>query len=79
MGNAGLDEAQARIKISRRNVNNLRHQNDITLMTESEEELKDLLVKVKEEHEKAGLKTFKTFMAPGPIISWQIDGEKRKH
>ena len=48
-------------------------------MAESEEELKDLLVKVKEEHEKAGLKTFKTFMAPGPIISWQINGEKRKH
>ena len=73
-----LDEAQAGIKISGRNINNLRYADDTTLMTESEEELKSLLTKVKEESEKAGLKLNirKTkIMASGPIISWQIDGE----
>ena len=78
MRNAGLDEAQAGIKISRRNINNLRCADDITLMAESEEELKSLLMKVKEESEKAGLKLniHKTkIMASGPITSWQIDGE----
>jgi len=75
---AGLDEAQAGIKIARRNINNLRYTDDTTLMAESEEELKNLLMKVKEESEKAGLKPNiqKTkIMASGPIISWQIDGE----
>ena len=76
--NAGLEEAQAGIKIAGRNINNLRHADDPTLMAESEEELKSLLMKVKEESEKAGLKLniqkTKT-MASGPIISWQIDGE----
>ena len=79
--NAGLDKAQARIKISRRNINNLRYEDDITLMIESKEELKDLLVKVKEEHEKAGLKLNiqKTkIMASGPITSRQIDGKQCK-
>ena len=78
MRNAGLDEAQAGIKISRRNINNLRYGDDTTLMAESEEELKSLLMKVKEESEKAGLKLNiqKTkSMASCPITSWQIDGE----
>ena len=78
MRNAGLDEAQAGIKISRRNINNLRYANNTTLMAESEEELKNLLMKVKEESEKVGLKLNiqKTkIMASGPITSWQIDGE----
>ena len=78
MQNAGLDEAQGGIKIARRNINNLRYADDITLMTESEEELKSPLLKVKEESEKVGLKLNiqKTnIMASGPIISWQIDGE----
>ena len=78
MRNAGLDEAQAGIKIARRNINNLRYSDDITLMAESEEELKSLLMKVKEESEKVGLKLNiqKTkIMASGPITSWQIDGE----
>ena len=76
--NAGLDEAQAGIKIARRNIDNLRHADDTTLMAESEEELTSLLMKVKEESEKAGLKLNiqKTkIMASGPITSWQIDGE----
>ena len=79
MRNAGLDEAQAGIKIARRNINNLRYADDTTLMAESEEELKSLLVKVKEESEKVGLKLSiqKTkIMASGPITSWQIDGKK---
>ena len=78
MRNAGLDEAQARIKIARRNINNLRYADDTTLMAESKEELKSLLMKVKEENEKVGLKLNiqKTkIMASGPITSWQIDGE----
>ena len=78
MWNARLDEAQAGIKISGRNINNLRHTDDITLMAESEEELKSLLMKVKKESEKVGLKlnVQKTkIMASGPITSWQIDGE----
>ena len=78
MRNAGLEEAQAGIKIARRNINNLRHADDTTLMPESEEELKSLLMKVKEESEKVGLKfnIQKTkIMASGPITSWQIDGE----
>ena len=77
MRNAGLEEAQAGIKISRRNINNLRYTDDITLMAESEEELKSLLMKVKEESEKVGLKLNiqkKKIMASGPITSWQIDG-----
>ena len=73
MRNAGLDEAQAGIKISRRNINNLRYADDTTLMAKSEEELKSLLMKVKEETEKAGLKL--KIMSSGPTISWQIDGE----
>ena len=76
--NAGLDEAQAGIKISRRNINNLRYADDTTLMAESKEELKSLFMKVKEEIEKVGLKfnIQKTrIMASSPIISWQIDGE----
>ena len=76
--NSGLDEAQAGIKIARRNINNLRFADDTTLMAESEEELKSLLMKVKEESEKAGLKLNiqKTkIMASGPITPWQIDGE----
>ena len=79
MGNAGLEEAQAGMKISGRNINNLRYTDDTTLMAESEEELKSLLIKVKEESEKAGLKLNiqKTkIMAFGPITSGQIDGEK---
>ena len=78
MQNSGLDEAQAGIKIARRNINNLRYADDITLMSESEEELESLLMKVKEKIEKAGLKVNiqKTkIMASGPITSWQIDGE----
>ena len=78
MRNAGLEEAQAGIKIARRNINNLRYADDTTLMAESEEELKSLLMKVKEESEKVGLKLNiqKTkIMASGPITSWQIDGE----
>ena len=78
MQNAGLDEAQAGIKIAGRNINNLRYADDTTLMAESKEELKSLLMKVKEESEKAGLKPNmqKTrIMASGPITSWQIDGE----
>ena len=78
MRNARLDEAQAGIKIARRNINNLRYADDTTLMAESEEELKSLLMKVKEESEKAGLKLNiqKTkIMASSPITSWQIDGE----
>ena len=76
--NPGLEEAQAGIKIAGRNINNLRYADDTTLMAESEEELKSLLVKVKEDSEKAGLKLNiqKTkIMASGPITSWQIDGE----
>ena len=78
MWNAGLDEAQARIKIAGRNINNLRYTDDTTLMAESEEELKSLLMKVKDESEIIGLKLNiqKTkIMASGPITSWQIDGE----
>ena len=78
MRNAGLEEAQAGIKIAGRNLNNLRYADDITLMAESEEELKSLLMKVKEESEKVGLKLNikKTkIMASGPITSWDIDGE----
>ena len=78
MQNAGLDEAQAGIKIARRNINNVRYVDDISLMAESEEELKSLLMKVKEESEKVALKLNiqKTkIMASGPITSWQIDGE----
>ena len=78
MRNAGLDEAQAGIKITRRNINNLSYADDTTLMAESEEELKNLLIKMNEESEKVGLKlTQKTkIMASGPITSWQIDGER---
>ena len=78
MRNAGLDEAQAEIKIARRNISNLIYSDDTTLMAESEEELKSLLMKVKEASEKVGLKLNiqKTkIMASGPIASWQIDGE----
>ena len=81
MTNAGLDEAQAGIKIAGRNVSYLRYADDITLMAESEEELKSLLMKVKEESEKVGLKLNiqKTkIMESGPITSWQIDGETMK-
>jgi len=78
MRNAGLEEAQAGVKIAGRNTNNLTYADDTTLMAESEEELKNLLMKVKEENEKVGLKLNiqKTkIMASGPITSWQIDGE----
>ena len=78
MQNAGLDEAQARIKIARRNINNLRYADDTTLMAESEEELKSLLMKVKEESENVGLKLNiqkMKIMASGPITSWETDGE----
>ena len=78
MRNTGLEEAQAGIKIAGRNINNLRYEDDTTLMAESEEEPKSLLMKVKEESEKVGLKLNiqKTnIMASGPITSWQIDGE----
>ena len=77
--NAGLEEAEAEIKIAGRNINNLRYADDTTLMAESEEELKSLLMKVKEESAKAGLKLNiqKTkIMASGPITSWEIDGER---
>ena len=77
MQNAGLDEAQAGIKVAGRNINNLRYADDTTLMAESEEELKSFLIKVKEESGKVGLKLNiqKTkIMASGPITSWQIDG-----
>ena len=79
MRNAGLEETQAGIKIAGRNINNLRYADDTTFMAESEEELKSLLMKVKEESEKVGLKlnSQKTkIIASGPITSWQIDGEK---
>ena len=78
MRNAGLEETQAGIKIAGRNISNLRYADDTTLMTKSEEELKSLLMKVKEESEKVGFKlnTQKTkIMASGPITSWEIDGE----
>ena len=78
MRNAGLEEAQAGIKIARKNINNLRYADDTTLVAESEEELKSFLMKVKEESEKGGLKLNiqKTkIMASGPITSWEIDGE----
>ena len=78
MRNAGLDEAQAGIKIARRHINNLRYADDTTLMAESKEELKSLLMKVKEESEKVGLKLNiqkAKIMASSPITSWQIDGE----
>ena len=78
MQNAGLDEAQAGIKIARRNISNLRYADDTTLMAESEEELKSLLMKVKEESVKVGLKLNiqKTkILAPGPITSWHTDGQ----
>ena len=78
MRNTGLEEAQAGIKIAGRNISNLRYANDTTLMAESEEELKSLLMKVKEESEKVGLKLSiqkMKIMASGPITSWQIDGE----
>ena len=78
MRNAGLDEAQAGFKLAGTNINNLRHTDDTTFMAESKEELKSLLLKVKEESEKVGLKLNiqKTkIMASGPIVSWQIDGE----
>ena len=78
MRNAGLEEAQARVKIARRNINNLRYAGDTTLMAESKEELKSLLMKVKEEREKVGLKLNikKTkIVISGPVTSWQIDGK----
>ena len=78
MRNAGLEEAQAGIKVAGRNINNLRYADDTTLMAESEEELKSLLMKVKEESEKVGLKlnTQKTkIISSGPITSWELDGE----
>ena len=78
MRNAGLEETQAGNKIARRNINNLRYADDTTLMAESEEELKSLLMKVKEESEKVGLKLNiqkMKIMASGPITSWEIDGE----
>ena len=78
MWHAGLDEAQAEIKIASRNINNLRYADDTTLMAESQEELKSLLMKVKEKSKKAGFKlNIKNtkIMASGPITSWQIDGE----
>ena len=81
MRNARLDKAQIEVKIARRNINNLRYADDITLMAESEEELKSLLMKATEENEKAGLKLNiqKTkIMASGPITSWEIDGEQWK-
>ena len=81
MRNAGLDEAQAEIKIAGRSSNNLRYAEDTTLMAESKEELKSLLMKVKEESEKAGLKfniQKMKIMASGPVISWQLDGETMK-
>ena len=82
MRNAGLFEAQAGIKIARRNIDNLRYADDRNLMAESEEELKSLLMKMKEESKKVGLKLNiqkAKFMASGPITSWQIDGQQWKH
>ena len=82
MRNAGLEETQAGIKIARRNINNLRYADDTTLMAESEEELKSLMIKVKEESEKVGLKLNikKTkIMASSPITSWKTDGETEAH
>ena len=79
MRNTGLDEAQVGVKIAKRNINNLGYADDTTLMTESEEELKSLLMKVKEESEKVALEVNiqeAKIMASGPITSWQIDGEK---
>ena len=79
MRNAGLDEAQAGISVAGRNINNLRYADDTTLMAESKEKLKSLLMKVKEDSEKVGLKLNiqkLKIMASGPIISWQIDGER---
>ena len=78
MRNVGLDELQAGIKIGRRNINNLRCADDITLMTESEEELKSILMRVKEESERAGLKLNKKskIVASGAITSWQIEGKR---
>ena len=81
MRNTGLEEAQAGIKIARRNINNLRYADDTTLMAQSEEELKSLLMKVKEESEKVGLKLNiqkPKIVASSPIISWQIDGKQCK-
>ena len=81
MRNAGLDEAQAGIKIARRNINNLKYADDTTLMAENEEELKSLLRTVQEESEKVGLKLNiqkMKIMASGPITSWQIDGKQWK-
>ena len=80
MRNAGLEETQTGIKFAGRNINNLRYADDTTLMAESEEELKSLLTKVKEESEKVGLKLNiqKTIMASGPITSWEIDGKQWK-
>ena len=81
MRNTALEEAQARIKIAGRNINNVRYADDTTLMAESEEELKSLLMKVKEESEKTGLKLNiqkMKIMASGPITSWEIDGEQWK-
>ena len=81
MRNAGLDEAQARIKIAGKNIDNLRYADDITLMAESEEELKSLLMKVKEESEQVGLKLSiqKTkIMVSGPVTSWQIEGDTKE-
>ena len=81
MRNAGLDDLQAGIKTAGRNINNLRYADDTTLMAENQEELKSLLLKVKEENEKAGLKLNiqkSKIMASSPITSWQIDGEKLK-
>jgi len=81
MWNGGLEEAQAGIKIAGRNINNLRYTDDTTIKAESEEKLKSLLMKVKEESEKAGLKLNiqkMKIMAPSPITSWQIDGETRE-
>ena len=81
MQNAGLDEAQAGIKIARRNINNFRYADDTTLMAESEEQLKSLVMKVKEESEKVDLKLNIEkikIMASGPITSWQIDGKQWK-
>ena len=81
MRNTGLDEAQAGVKVARRNINNLRYADDTTLMSESTEELKSLLMKVKEESRKVGLKLKiqrTKILASGPITSWEIDGEKWK-
>ena len=81
MRNARLYDSQARIRIARRNINNLRYADDTTLMAESEEELRSLLMKVKEESEKVGLKlSQKTkIMASGPVVSWKTDGEKSRN